>query len=167
MFPKANTLPVITTVFSFLLFACADPPEASRVSGPDMLSSASTSVSGDPFYYAGSSKILLRADYSRLVVESEDPNIAAAATATLRSTGVAVVASTPLSTKNHHVLSVTGLGASTLPSALASLRANPRISFAQPAYELADGRGEVLLVNRVAVRFKPRNLSTSLRHRVG
>lgn len=143
-------LPIVS-----LLCSCADRADRDSQPAPTQPPAAAVTAADDiGSYIVDKKEILLHEAGTGYVVEAAQPSGALSVRSALQSFGGVVVQEYPLGLNNHRVIRVAGIGSRNI-AALASLRATPGLTFVQPVYDGEAGTGEVLLVNRLSVRFQP------------
>lgn len=135
--------------------ACERVPE--RAAGPLIGAQVEIPAMSRPFYYYQGSPIYLAVDSERLAVASEVLPAASAVADALTQSGVQVKDVEPLPQAHGHWLVHVGTGTSTAAAtaAVGRLRADPRFAFATTAFRTVGGNADVVLLNRLAVQFRP------------
>lgn len=148
---QASLLSVCAGFFA----ACQDSRPA--ITGPNSRPSASLSVATAPsFYYYQGKPINLNIDSTKLIVETDDQSPSAAATGVLEKLGISINdAGAMAQLPRHRLLKLSGVSADGALRAAAALRADSRFTFASAAYVSQDGNHPVILLDQLAVRFKP------------
>ncbi|WP_420129491.1 S8 family serine peptidase [Longimicrobium sp.] len=154
--PRTNRLLALAGALALGTSACADrgAPLEPAEAGAAALNAAPSDT--EPFYYYQGERVLLDAEPSELVVVSRQPDGAAAVRQVLAELGITPGGDRELpQAAGHRVIT---LPASTTRAraleARERLRKDPRFEFASVGYRTRAGGGKVLLLNRVAVRFR-------------
>ncbi|HEX8691900.1 MAG TPA: S8 family serine peptidase [Longimicrobium sp.] len=172
---RRSTLSALAAAAVLAAAACArDAGTPVEPGGPAAARAAADQ--GAPFYYHQGEPVYLKADPERLVVASDLPPAAAdaAVRAALTPAGVRLAALQELpNVPGHRLVRLAGADHAAAAAAVARLRADGRFRFASTAFRTVAGNADVLLVDRVIVRFRDgvspeqvRGLAASLGMRV-
>lgn len=146
---------VLMLGMSAAFVACELAPE--RASGPHISAAVQPQDSAKPFYYYQGVPIYLNRDVSRVVVVSSELASSSAVMSALTqlrlpAQGIDVL---PQAAGHWLVHLTPGTVAETTLAATGRLKADPRFEFASTAFRTVEGNADVVLVNRLAVRFRP------------
>ncbi len=152
---KRTELIAIATVVPIFLASCETSPD--EVAGPEFSDTPSIQAQGEqPFYFYQGSPVDLKIDARRLVVTSTLPSASNAVDA-LGTVGLPVDSVVQLSLVggDHKLVWLrSGAPERTVREAIPLLRSTQQFQFVSNAYRTVDGDHEVLLLNRLVVRFK-------------
>lgn len=148
-----STAAGIVALIAFVACDRQEPTEPSAIAGPETRRGV-TPQAGAFYYYQGQ-PIDLEVDPERLVVATSDPSPTTVAQKILGALGVTVsdLGALP-QISQHRLLRLNSSSEAMTHRAVALLRADKRFTFASPAFRTTIGRYDVLLLNRVDVRFK-------------